>query len=336
MTVCNISILILLMGISAVGEADEFASSLTDQFEASDPLSQCQTRYDRLREARQDIVRQHELCLRRDGKPNSRSRKEKTSVCSRPDCESLHRQMESQRGELQRSIANCRRNAGNIEKSRAHLEHVTGRSRIDAQRSIESLLENKKTTIVLGALASRLAYGDSEFHATSRYLNKVDEVSDPASGFAGRAFLTPDGSTLFIAFRGTEPSDKFDLRADAGLVLASKLPDGNATRQLSSTLTQQISSADTFTGRVLKKHQAGVRQTIVTGHSLGGFLAQVTSAKNGIEAHTYNAPSATSYISKQGIVQTNSSLQFHHVRPNDRVSRSTGLHHTPNEASMQL
>ncbi|SEM95668.1 Protein of unknown function [Luteibacter sp. UNCMF331Sha3.1] len=115
---------------------------------------------------------------------------------------------------------------------------------------------------------------DYEVIATSR---------PSATGFQATAYQQIRGSELVIAYRGTE-FDREPLKdgvVDAAMVLAGINP--------------QAKSAESFTREVMaiardRDGDSGGRTNIsVTGHSLGGTLAQLNAAKFGLDGHTFNA-----------------------------------------------
>lgn len=116
----------------------------------------------------------------------------------------------------------------------------------------------------------------------------LDAVTTSASGFQAVAYERQDSGEIIIAYRGTE----FDLEplrdggVDAGLVLRG--------------VNAQQADAATFTQRVLdraemKSEALGLPvEVTVTGHSLGGTLAQINAAKFGLRGETFNAYGAGS------------------------------------------
>ncbi|UZW60078.1 XVIPCD domain-containing protein [Lysobacter enzymogenes] len=113
---------------------------------------------------------------------------------------------------------------------------------------------------------------------------KLLEVAEnKSSGYQGAVFQKEDSGEIVVAHRGTEFKDEFIddvLRADGGMV---------ATRA-----NQQTKDASALTERAMEiARKQGVPVT-VTGHSLGGCLAQITAAKYGLHGETFNAYGAAS------------------------------------------
>ncbi|MDR3226694.1 MAG: hypothetical protein LBT56_03375 [Prevotellaceae bacterium] len=107
-----------------------------------------------------------------------------------------------------------------------------------------------------------------------------------------------------IVFRGTD--NFFDGVADVGLVL-SHIFDGDSDDDNPLNVITDISSAF-LTNKVnqtinyCKTAKADeTRTVIITGHSLGGFLAQIAGYISGDETHTFNAPGAYQYITEKNI-----------------------------------
>lgn len=95
-----------------------------------------------------------------------------------------------------------------------------------------------------------------------------------SSGFQGRAFVSGDGQFAVIAYKGTRPTQTSDLVAD--LKLAMGFVPTQAKDALKSTVDWQ-------------GHLKG-RNVSLTGHSLGGALAQVVGLQTGLPFVTFNAP----------------------------------------------
>ncbi len=98
------------------------------------------------------------------------------------------------------------------------------------------------------------------------------QFHDPASGFDAALYRTPQGG-LVIAYRGTEPSSLNDWETD--LKQAAGLPCDQYDEAVDLAHRVQASYPD--------------EKVEITGHSLGGGLAQVASAATGYPATTFNA-----------------------------------------------
>lgn len=124
---------------------------------------------------------------------------------------------------------------------------------------------------------------------TGAIVQKV--YSDPETGFSATVFLNPSDGSATVAFRGTEfsLSDPNDIITDANILRWSGDEDGQYAnvREVMDTVSQQYSNVS------------------VTGHSLGGSLAQYASLYSGAEATTFNSAPIT----------TNQDALSHVIRP---------------------
>lgn len=111
----------------------------------------------------------------------------------------------------------------------------------------------------------------------------LDSSETSRLGFQATAYRTRDKSDVVIAYRGTE-FDREPVKdggIDAAMVLAGINP--------------QDSSAQSFTKRVIdavrnEDRNSGVTTHIsVTGHSLGGTLAELNAGRFGLDGQTFNA-----------------------------------------------
>ena len=114
-----------------------------------------------------------------------------------------------------------------------------------------------------------------------------DEAGSNASanGFSADAFLSPKGEAA-IAIRGTETSSWEDLYADLQLTL--HFPPN-----------QSNSAKDFFASIINKFEQSGqpLTEIQVTGHSLGGNLAQHIKRVHPAEAYLIHHPTRANLVS---------------------------------------
>lgn len=160
-------------------------------------------------------------------------------------------------------------------------------------------------------------------------LKSLDSMEDGEDGFAAQAYSYDDYT--IISYRGTEPSfgsEEFftDFIADVGMVfnddpsqhLAStfrgyidrllswrdiyslgfditvSLAQATVGKYPRSRLNSQITQAYDFYNRVVSQCR-NTEKIVITGHSLGGFLAQMVAARVRKNAYTFNAPGAANY-----------------------------------------
>jgi hypothetical protein len=115
--------------------------------------------------------------------------------------------------------------------------------------------------------------------------------------------------------KGLKPSCINDDRYSRGVgkVPTVRTTDPTRNRSLPGTemTRKQIASAETFYTAALEKGQP--KRVVITGHSLGGFLAQVIGSRHALETHTFNAPGASTFENKNGGLITN------YIRKDDAV-----------------
>ncbi|UJB18907.1 MULTISPECIES: XVIPCD domain-containing protein [Lysobacter] len=140
----------------------------------------------------------------------------------------------------------------------------------------------------------------------------IDVADNKSSGYQGVMLQRDDTGEIVVAHRGTEFKREFIddvLHADGGMV--------------GRRANQQAEDAIEFTRRAMDEAEAkGLPPVTVTGHSLGGCLAQVTAAKLGLQGETFNAYGAADLnmrIPEGGYQVVN------HVMAADFVS--SGSHH---------
>jgi hypothetical protein len=142
----------------------------------------------------------------------------------------------------------------------------------------------------------------------------IDTMDNPRTGFQATAYQREDSHEVVIAYRGTEFDREpvHDGGVDAGMVLAG--------------VNAQQSDSEAFTQRVLDRvHKESERAShpidvTVTGHSLGGTLAELNAAKFGLRGETFNAYGAASL---RGGPPEGGTQVIDHVRAGDLVSAAS-------------
>ena len=141
---------------------------------------------------------------------------------------------------------------------------------MSAQRYKEALTANGFTDVLA-----------DQFIAT--YSIAEDTFADPATGLAVTLFQKNGSTEKILAIRGTQRSDVNDLLAD-GLLSLGETP----------ALSPQYRALQDYYSELIQRGKISPTELItVTGHSLGGFLAQALTVDNATSiAHTYtfNAP----------------------------------------------
>ena len=133
--------------------------------------------------------------------------------------------------------------------------------------------------------------------------------SENAFGYSGTAYISPDGQSIIIANQGT--SDLQDVLTDIPIALAS--PDAQSLLDTVTAnnillesiiesvgnvfLEGQLDAALTFVNQI-RENYPGV-EVELTGHSLGGGIAQVVGLQTGLQADTFNSAPMMEYIEEK-------------------------------------
>ncbi|KQU85591.1 hypothetical protein ASC78_26690 [Variovorax sp. Root318D1] len=139
-------------------------------------------------------------------------------------------------------------------------------------------------------------------------------ADNPRTGFQATAYQRIETGEVVIAFRGTEFGREpvQDGLVDAGMALAG--------------VNAQARDANAFTQKVLDKAKADAEKSnqplnvTVTGHSLGGTLAQLHAHKFGLKGETINAFGAAGLV--HGVPKGGHQV-INHVRAGDAVSAAS-------------
>lgn len=136
-----------------------------------------------------------------------------------------------------------------------------------------------------------------------------DQINDPVTGYQGVAYQRVGTDDIVIAHRGTEQIVRDGVLTDGAMVLTG--------------VNLQTPDAMAFTQRVLNEARADAEANhrplnlTVTGHSLGGTLAEITASRFGLHGETFNAYGAAGLL--QGIPKGGNQI-IDHVRATDVVS----------------
>ena len=128
-------------------------------------------------------------------------------------------------------------------------------------------------------------------HETPIPLNGVnykilEHASNSRTGYQGTIYYDEKAGEIIVAHRGTEQIFKDGVLADAGMVLTRnnlQVPDAIALTERAMGYARKMGNDE---GREL--------ELSVTGHSLGGTLAQVTAHRFDLKGETFNAYGAVS------------------------------------------
>jgi hypothetical protein len=141
----------------------------------------------------------------------------------------------------------------------------------------------------------------------------IDFMDNPETGFQGTAYRRTDTNEVIIAYRGTEFGREpvHDGGVDAGMVLTGV----NMQAHDAAAFTQRVLDAEKIDAEV-NHHPMSVT---VTGHSLGGTLAEIEASKFGLKGETFNAYGAASLF---GVPEGGNQV-IDHVRAGDVVSAAS-------------
>ncbi len=167
------------------------------------------------------------------------------------------------------------------------------------------------------ALLSQDAYSDrplnTNFQLGGVTYQAIDHANNPTTGFQATAYERTDTHEVVIAYRGSEFGREplQDGGTDVGMALAgfnAQAPDAMAFT--SKVMTEAKQSAD--------ENHTPLNVT-VTGHSLGGTLAEMASYKYGLHGETFNAFGAAGLV---GVPQGGNQI-IDNVRATDVVSAAS-------------
>lgn len=138
-------------------------------------------------------------------------------------------------------------------------------------------------------------------------------ANNPKTDYQGTAYRRVDTGEVIIAHRGTEPNSK-DAKTDAGMVFNgrnSQLDDAVQFTERAMAIAQKVAGKDS------------PLSVSLTGHSLGGTLAEIIAAKHGVHAETFNAygPKDLTQLGRYGVdVKAPHPNIVNHVRATDVVA----------------
>lgn len=133
---------------------------------------------------------------------------------------------------------------------------------------------------------------------------EVTTVYESPSGYRGVIYRNMESGDYVVAHTGTEfDTDKIrdGILTDAQMVLVD--------------VNQQLDDARDLVELAVEMSKRDGTHVTVTGHSLGGFLAQVTAYENGLRGETFNAYGAAGLYG----VPVGGSQVINHVRATDMV-----------------
>lgn len=163
---------------------------------------------------------------------------------------------------------------------------------------------------------------------------EVLEHMDRSSGYQGTIYQRPDTGDIVVAHRGTEPKLLEPILKD-GVVTDGAMVFDRTNPQLTDAI--ELTQHAVGWSKRLEGRYDHPLEVSVTGHSLGGCLAQVTAHRFGLRGETYNAYGAVSL--NYGVPEGGDNV-INHVMAADPVS-AAGRHYgeirvyaTPKELSV--
>ncbi len=138
----------------------------------------------------------------------------------------------------------------------------------------------------------------------------MEHVDNRRTGYQGTIYQRRDTKEIVVAHRGTEQLWQVGVLADGGMVVGRNNLQSSDAIALTRR-ARQLAEDDA----ILKGSPAP--EVTVTGHSLGGCLAQITAHRFGLRGQTFNAYGAVSL--KMGIPEGGERV-INHVMASDVVS----------------
>lgn len=141
----------------------------------------------------------------------------------------------------------------------------------------------------------------------------LEHVDNRLNGYQGTIYQRVDTNEIVVAHRGTEQIARDAVLTDGGMVVARtnvQAPDAIA-------LTQRALAYAKKEGQDLGQRPPEVT---VTGHSLGGALAQITSHHFNVKGETFNAYGAVSLSYR---IPEGGNTMINHVMASDPVSAAS-------------
>jgi hypothetical protein len=163
------------------------------------------------------------------------------------------------------------------------------------------------------AVGRRAPGQEEKVYLNGHQYKVLEHVDNVRTGYQGTAYQRLDNNEIIIAHRGTQEIIKDGIVSDAAMVLFR--------------LNPQADDALAFTKRTIEEAEINaVRRgyqlnLTVTGHSLGGSLAQISAHHFGLKGETFNAYGAAS-LTGYRIPEGGQSV-INHVMAADAVSAAS-------------
>lgn len=164
-----------------------------------------------------------------------------------------------------------------------------------------------------GSIGRRGPTGRETIYLNANEYNVVERVNHAPSGYQGTLYQRVRTGDLIVAHRGTEEIIKDGIITDASMLLARSNPQAPHALALTARALVEAEAARDEHGRV--------PQVTVTGHSLGGTLAQITAHHHNLRGETFNAYGAVALTGHR--VPEGGSNLINHVMATDPVSAAS-------------
>lgn len=115
----------------------------------------------------------------------------------------------------------------------------------------------------------------------------LEHASNPRNGYQGMIFQRADTGEIIVVHRGTEEIIKDGALTDGAMMLSRVNPQAQDAIELTERAIQ-------YAERSARDYGGHTPEVTVTGHSLGGTLAQITGHHFGLRGETFNAYGAAS------------------------------------------
>ncbi len=140
-----------------------------------------------------------------------------------------------------------------------------------------------------------------------------EHVNDARTGYQGTLYQRVSTKDFVVAHRGTEEFIKDGIITDAAMVFAKSNPQAPHALALTSRALKEAQMSSAEYGRL--------PQVSVTGHSLGGTLAQITAHHHDLQGETFNAYGAAGLTGHR--IPEGGSRLINHVMATDPVSAAS-------------
>lgn len=133
------------------------------------------------------------------------------------------------------------------------------------------------------AVLADVVYGNTP--SPDRWKPYTRSGNNDVIGLKIQAYINKKTGVIIVAVAGADPSDMEDLKADLDFAFGGYHPQFRMAVEYVNEVMQ------------LAKEDAGVNNIVITGHSLGGGIAQVLSHTFHLSGATFDAPASNAIVS---------------------------------------